>query len=450
MKRYLKQKYLCQDSVIATRPRLDVSVCKDVAAYIESPPPSPPPCDTLIDDCWEHIFDYLPIRDVYSMAQTCKRMNRFAGYYFHKYSPELEYTMEKDGIYCSSLRWYNLESNFHEFVTRLRIDQKSYLNSVSQAQAFSSLKTLIFNNIELTSVQINSRRTLLRNVENLHINGNTISDAIFTAISNYCPKLKCLDIRYTPTSFGVDNNIFLQHYPNLEHLRYEQREDTKIDAMGTFLKKHPNLKQITTNFRFLRTHRDIFSTTNIELDILTVEVPIDFTFNEFVELLKQLYERGFYKLLSVTLYCWEDKYKKLGNKIAALPGLHKLTTHKVLEFSDLALANLKEWHLWEFDMSAEDVENLAKNVVNLEKFTLDYPKIEHILSFVRHSKKLKKLIANYIALPNCVLDLMTYNQERMKLAGACKLTIHVLDRAYIPTKWKYQEMNLTHVKVVRS
>lgn len=448
-----------QDRVIVTR---SYTAAAATAASSNNSSSEPPPCLKLIADCWEHIFDYLAMQDIQSIGQTCKRMHRMAGWYFREYFPELEYRV------CESVTRFYIRSNpcyyevnpmFYQFISKLKIRQRLDRWS-SDGHTFSSLKTLIFKYTTLTANEIKRRRNLFENVESLHIIKCRLSGDIFQPISILCPKLTYLNVDQPIGSYTVKNYFFSQYYPHLKHFRYEPEmgdHDIRIDQLETFLKKHSNINRITTNFRFLWTHRDVFVATNIQVGILTTYFDVPFghvQVDEVFALLKRLFERGFYKSLHLSFgrrgSYLNNRYEKLSNAVAMVPALQKFSArdHKILDL--YCLTNLKEFHMSGEGCSAEDTEKMAKSLINLEVLTNADSPIDIILPFICHSKKLKKLFAVLKSHSGRALDLVAFNEQRTKLSNARKVAIYVQDGVYLPTKWSHTDINLSHIKIIRS
>lgn len=453
MKRSLSQ----DQDIVSVAANVAPITCEAVASSNESSSSTPLPPYTLNSDCWKHIFNYLRMEDVHSMAQTCKHIHQIAGDYFGECTPALNYELRENCIRCSYPYWFSLEPISYKFVSRLELIAHNQLSYTLDAQTFPSLKTVIFKYATLNARTIQNHRMLLTNIESLHITRDWINNRIFEAISVYCPKLKCLDVQCPHSkNDDIEQNLFLQHYPYLEDFRYEPCFTMRINHLELFLTKHPNLKQFTTNFRFFWLHRDIFSEMPIQLEMLTIveKVVTTIPFDAFVELLRRLYERGFYKSLHLSLDHWKHEYHQLIKTIPLIrsyPQFKKMNTLDVYDFS--RLTNLTELHFAQLDSSMEGVENLAKNLKNLEVLIINDPKLEHILPFLRHSTKLKKYITKCLISTehdDFALDLVRFNQERVSLANARKVIIYVQDSVYIPTKWKYDDLNFSHVKVIRS
>lgn len=77
-----------------------------------------------------------------------------------------------------------------------------------------------------------------------------------------------------------------------------------------FLEKHSKLNEIEMSHHFLFANRDVLNQTNIQLHLLGIhfESRNDMKHNdEFVDFLTNLYERGFYKSLKLSIHCKCDE-----------------------------------------------------------------------------------------------------------------------------------------------
>lgn len=71
-----------------------------------------------------------------------------------------------------------------------------------------------------------------------------------------------------------------------------------------------------------------------------------------------------------------------------------------------------------------------------------------ILPFIKHAKKLK-LIKIRCFLDNRDLDLFALNEERKKLENVPKLLIYFERDDFLLTKWKSNNINLSHIEIKR-
>lgn len=407
----------------------------------------PPPYLKLNADCWEHIFDYLSLSDILTMAKTCKRMNQMAGYYMREYYPQYRFRLVNAEIYGDDLC---LQTDFYPFISRLyvRWDTKNNVTKfLSNVNSFDALKTIEFSRGELTKTQVESMQNVLKNVERLFVNQCGIVGDIFGQFANHCPKLKQLDVA---CSRQTDTLFFAHHYPALECCRYWESRPAPVTELKTFFETHSKLKEFYTDIGFLLANRDAFMQSTIELDVLTVHLMgyTNFPFEEFTKLLKELYDRHAYKALSLKLSMLHTGYGHISHAISSLPQLQRL---QLWGNSDLDLSrftDLKELRIHEF-YAGTDLEMLAKGLPKLEHFVISSGQIETILPFIRHSKKLITIKIGYLELDN--LDLLSLNKERKKLQNACQISIHLDDDAYLHPKWKSHnfKLELDLVKITR-
>lgn len=109
------------------------------------------------------------------------------------------------------------------------------------------------------------------------------------------------------------------------------------------------------------------------------------------------------------------------------------------------LTDLKELSL--SFASSEHIETVAKSLTKLELLSLVSTKIKVILTFMRHSKKLKTI--KFLRLSEKVLDAFALSQERKEFENMCPVAIYMPDDIYLPTKWKSRNSNLDLVRIMR-
>lgn len=397
----------------------------------------PLPYLKLIADCWEHVFDYLSFKDILQMGQTCKRMNRMAGYYIREYYPQLEFVAKEGEVYGEKVR---LQPDFYPFISRLSIQWDFSFPFPSNGNSFDALKTIEFCLGRLTETQIRKMQSRLKNVEHILVDLYEIVDNIFEQFANYCPKLKHMNVICHKFN---DDLLFSQYYPSLECFHIWKHEYTPAPELKTFLQRHFKLKQIHMNCNFFWANRDAFIQSNIQLDLLNVgygrldeNVPI----NEFIVFLKILYDHNFYKTLQLSFSGFDNiDLERISHTISTLPQLENVFIRNKLNLDLNRITNLKGLHIDEFD-STVNLEALAKGLAKLEQLILGRTNIETIFSFVRHSKNLKIIKINFLTVGN--LDLFALNNERQKLQNACQVSIYVKNLDYMHPKWKSNNLNL--------
>lgn len=418
--------------------------CKNTA------PENLPPCLKLLVDCWEHILDYLSLKDIHAMGETCKPFNHLAGHYFREYLPNLDYELVRDDVYPPPLAdEFALRPDFYQFISKLKIQGLSKKVYILNAETFSSLKMLIFEGIDLSETRLGYAQNVLKNIEYIELNCSLISSNIFKQLTIDCPKLTCLTIHCAGMEDIVINELFSQHYPQLEHFQIGLR-NVQINQLKMFLEKHPKLKRFSTNFKFLWINRNVLNETNVQLNMLKVlvdekNVPV----NGFVNFLKALYEHSFYKQLHLSFEDCTDMDLNLCRAIYEFPALQKLDLDTDLNIDLSRLIYLNE--LYVHTLIENDLENVARSLIHLKRLVINEFAVDQMFSFIRHSKRLKEFIVDDIIDldRNKILDLFAFNEERKKLVGACQISIGVQEGVYLPTKWCTKNSNLSHVKIIR-
>lgn len=139
-------------------------------------------------------------------------------------------------------------------------------------------------------------------------------------------------------------------YPTLEELTFRSHPEIGGGPMNTnksipmFLELNSNIRKFVTSFRDFREDQDKMMASNLRLDDLAIEhcrSMEDVEFDSMIDLLNRLYERGFYRKLS--LYIDTFTNKKRINQLAAMNGLNKLLVTHLDGLS--ALKNIEELYL---------------------------------------------------------------------------------------------------------
>lgn len=406
----------------------------------------------LIGDCWDQIFDYLSLHDIFRMGDTCKQLHQMAGNYVCKYLPDLQYDLIAGEVFIKLERdTFHIRTDFCQNIRKLCIGKRSELDYFLDADTLSSLKTLIFDSIELTEVQVQYTRNVMINIESVHLKYCDMTVKAIEQLIAYCPKLKFLNVY---DCYMIDDapqkSIFLQNCPTLEHFQYEttlwKESNEKYENMKTFLENHTNLKSFESECSFLWAHQDILLNTNIRLERLIIHFyqwNEEITFDEFVDFLKTLHERGFYETVHF-IGC-----KKFSDSFSTLP-LATLTKAYVNNDPThlTGLTQLKELHI---QVLNADTDPLAKSLVNLERLTICGFPIDdnYILPFIRHSNNLSIIKVESSSIKGA-FDPFAMNEERKKLGNSNPVTISLPEDVYLIQKWKSQNLNLSHVKITRS
>lgn len=411
----------------------------------EEIPPSAPYMK-LIANCWDHIFDYLSSRDILVMGQTCKQLCQIAGNYIPEYFPKFELSVADGEVYYYDDNKIVIQPDFYQYIGTLSIDSEDEFDLSSNVEKFDSLKTIIFYYHTLNRAEIKNMQIVLKNIESIHLIKCEIARNMFALLTNRCPKLKHLNlIQYNAVNVAMSKPW---NYPSkhMNKLTNEHADQTSAlnEGLKIFWEKHTKLECLEIDFHFIWSNWHTLMESNIQVDLL--HLYFDGTFEEIsklVDCLETLHERGFYKILKLSL----DDNNYFCDEIFAFPRLEKLRITIDSSIDINCLANLTDLHCDAINI--ENTEILAKGLTKLERLFLMKSDYDEILTFVRHSKRLKTMIISENLYYRKDFDLFALNEERKKLESATKVLISVPDYDYLILKWKLQFLSLNLVKIVR-
>lgn len=405
-------------------------------------------------DCWERIFDYLSLRDILGMSQTCQRMRQIGGYYFrtnfHGISCDLNENLQPQ-FYGTDEPIELERDDFLRFIDTASIHgELSHLRHYLNMNLLNSLTALRFWYIDLTEQEIGAlENQQANNIERIELFVCTIHDNALQQLLEHCPKVECLRIErniFMPPAASY--SIFQQTYPELQQFQYSR--GTEIDQIAIFMEQNPSIKWFNTDAVNLWTGGHSFLESKIQLDCLSVELYSDdirAVAVEFENFLRTLYERGFYKKLHliVTWPLFMSDYQSFLNGLITFDPLEMLCT---CQYSGIEnhMTQLKELHIREA-VGEMNLETLAKNLKNLERLWIKGSNNRIILPFLEHSKSLKIAIVRLT--DDKSLNLYEMNQERETLERSTKVLIGAPENIYLATKEISRNCNLRLIEITR-
>lgn len=161
-----------------------------------------------------------------------------------------------------------------------------------------------------------------------------------------------------------------------------------------------------------------------------------------IELLNRLYERGFYRKLSLSS-CPHSNKKRV-NQLAAMNGLNKLVSMYVDGLS--ALKNIEELTLGSSE-EFSDLDMVAKILINLKIIRFLRARIDDLLPFLKRSVNMQKIKVEFLKWNT--IDFWALNREREKLPGAEKTTLYLKEEIYLETKWTMKETDFGLIRLKR-
>lgn len=410
-------------------------------------------------DCFEESFDFLALKDIISIGTTCKRLNQVAGYIVNQvYTGGNVYYTEKS--IC--IRGNTKIDHFIKWIPKISIlRETNFQHFITRQSKFRRLREIGFFHCQITAAKMECIAGILNKVESLHLNRCDIDGNLFETIISFCPNLKRLCIASDAISFfknGTQNDWLLRTYPKLEYfglvVHGEINEQTKFPELIAFLEHNSNIQTLFVSPNILWVNRESIFNSSIKLDELAVFVDRteNVNFCAFLNLLKELDERGFFKQLQLTS-SHQDIDQKLLNQMTSLVKLEIGSIYIKLS----AFTELKELYI---DASYEilDWNEMVKNLTKLERILFLYATLDNISFLVANAVRLTKiLVYNLTDSPsyrartkNLNLDLQKWNRDREKLSGARKTTIFAPEGIYLQTKWTQSQTNFNLIRLMRT
>lgn len=425
----------------------------------------------LTIDCYDEIFDYLSLNELYSIGQTCRLMRKVAGEYFQRNFVTFEKICCYDGVYtvCSS------QGNSHQrvYISKLSpyITRISHYYNIFGPHYYiykHSDEFIAVNRIDFIGVSFNRDRVkyiqpILERAEVLQLTKCKFYDGNFhESFLQFCTNLKQLCVHDDIGHVISDGESWLEkRFGNINHLELKPRWPCKIGKLNEFLQQNrDNLRSFSTCSRFLWFNQHQLSESDVKLDELEItvnemdhiKISVEGVYmHSICEVLNGLYARGFYKRLRLSLIELDQNCSELLTTLGGLDKLHLKHFSGIFRVSQLV--NLKELKISN-GIKAKDMDILAKNLINLTEVSLGNTTYNDFLPFVRHSANLQVLQLypkNKKQFNGGALNLNALNDERAHLIGARKLTIHVPDEIFLATKWttKYGITNFNFIEMKR-
>lgn len=411
-------------------------------------------------DCCEEAFDYLSLRSLLSLGQTCKQLNQVAGYIFR-----LNYAAADCDIYDYTANKFNVSIGrigqpncFIKFVYKINILYNGGLKQFCRIQSnFLRLKRINLMGIQLSDDTFENSKGILGKIEFLKLHNCKLQGNFHESVLAFCSNIKRLCVRQTNNFeshlIGNGNDWFHQVYPTLECFEIDTlNEEFSLAELISFLERNPNIRKLTIPDRFVKSSEASLIKSTVRLDDLIIwGASCD---DEFYYKLNQLHEHGIYKRL--TLY-FRGVMPNQGfvDQIAPLNVIVKLRT--ATDGNSIKLSDLKSLEELCIDSSKliADFHGLPKSLLNLERIEFLQASSDAIVPFIAQAVKLKRMKVKrlksgiHFNADTNVIDLVTLNDQREKLIRAQKVTIYVQEDIYLSTKWAFEETNYSFIRLKR-
>lgn len=373
-------------------------------------------------DCFEHLFEWLSLKQLLMCRCTCFRMQRVVDYYIKLNYPKL---------------------------SRLYIRDRQQLLAMCNGHLiyFEWIKQLTIHSIQLNSADAGGIKRVLSQLEILQLNNVDVNGDFYEIILKHCPHLKHLDIiTRSNTIIGTGNEWLLRQYPMLKHFEIhvgrEHRPSLQYAAeLSTFFQLNSQIRIFSVNFEYLGWIKHILLELSVKFDRLVVYAPE--YLQSICNLTNDLYEHGIYERLH--LYLYDAQFD--GGNFSTFNNLEKLYFCDVTdEFTTPIVASVKELSI-RLIYDGDVPQMIAENFINLRIIDLQIAEMHDIRPFVCHAPNIQQIRVGCLDFDWSDDILIELNKERKKLAGACKVAIHVDERLFLLFKWATKiSLNLIELK----
>lgn len=402
-------------------------------------------------DCYEEVFDYLPIEDLVNVGKTCKRLQQVAGHCFQQCYSGKGY-IGSSGI-TNDCNGIDIK-HFVPFIRQVCIeDERGFQDFIDSHSKFSRLKQMEIHSATLTCVN-RLNEISLNGIEDLRVWNSDLGHSFHEIINKYV-KLRRLEIMLYCE--GEWNWFRYSRCPTLEYLKISI---DSVEDITTFLELNPNIRKFATKLNVMYKNRDaMISTRNVKLDDLAIllHTPDDEKLvpdeDATYELLYELYKRGFYKRLH--LYVWEAINQEQIIRLSGVNGLVKLFINRLTEPLALSpLKNIEEIFVRD-SKYLYDLDTMTMDLVNLRRIHFFEASLNDITPFFKRSVememiKVDRFVGGIHFDKNAkVINLLALNRERERLMGATKITLFVEEDIYLATKRAMKGNDFTSIRLKR-
>lgn len=440
----------------------------------------------LNNHCLEKIFDYLSLKDLASLSETCTDMQQYTGDFFQMNYAANQNDCTRSGISTVYVgRDITTKRKSHIKISSLNRFMRNFSCALIglhfhyikwHYKEFESIQHIYIQNSVLNFHKYFNvtMSHMLKNVEVVQLRNCTTDTNLYDFVLVLCKHMKRLHLQdaqlwipknsmdqqplgieppqHAAEISSVSYPWLLNVYSTLEHLELMPRYVFEIDELCEFFQLNPNVRIFSTSTQCLWANQRKLLRSDLHLDVLEIKFYYSNESHPNIEsicnLLKQLNNRGFYKKLH--FYFHDHKNVTDFQHVFSLDALEKLYVDRFDRSYNFAhLSDLKELAIVR-DFTPADMEYLAKHLKNLERLDLvRNATFEHILPFIRNSVNLRK-----IRLGTDVghLKLGMFNDQRTKLINARGITIYVPDNIYLTMKWNYNygETDFSAIKIRRT
>lgn len=241
-------------------------------------------------DCFEELLEYLSLKELHSLAQTCRRMQQIAGSYYQRTFTGINMLCKNDCISVGNILNLNGLDHFVQTISiHNNLEQLDYV-----AANCHSLREITFLGVEFTAEKIECIIGILANVETIKIRGGIIRSDLHDGLLQYCPQLKQLSLHNLTYNSKTPYAWLYRKYPRLESMELFGKDELPFNLLEIFLNINSGIKRFSTGAKRLMNFQ---MNSNVHIDTLTVICDMLYWDDAIIKQLNHLYDGGFYKRL---------------------------------------------------------------------------------------------------------------------------------------------------------
>lgn len=396
----------------------------------------------LNTDCMAEICEWLSICDLITLSHTCEVMRIFVGQYFHR-NYSIPTVCDNDKFLTNSGTVVNI-SNLSPFIKKVSIvgDRLRDTRFKYIAENCNSIEHLKFECITLSDDSISSIKNILRKAQRIDLIRVHTRGDFYEKFLKYCEHLSTFCLQSSDNIFiGSSDNKWLQHkFPNLKHLEFVQIPSTRINNLNVFLEKNSQLESLAMNSSLVWKNQDVLRESKIKLKDFAIVINFEESrdYAAYFQLFNELHRQGLFQQLHLYINGFT---KTIITQMESLQAFVKLyfTNCKLDKSVTSSIASIIELGTVK-SSNLNDIEYLAKNLVNLQRLFIQCADLEDILTFLKFSRNLRIIQVKYLEINRCIgkiLNLPELNKARMQLKNARKVTIFIDETLFLTTKFAF-------------
>lgn len=377
-------------------------------------------------DCFHEIFEYFSFHDLMAVAQTSKRLQQVAGDFYRSYYVSKKVTAQNGGISTMYSRSMDI---FSRYITSVYFSCNGLKTYRFIGTNCKSLRHIWLHG-SLPERGIEYMRDVLAKIENIDLDECFFRYEFYNFFLKHCITMKSLSVRRSlkvrnkSIIIGDGNDWLQRKYPTLENIELTELYKLNGNELKTFFVLNPNVRTFSTDSPSLWENRETFLTCDVKLDKLAVEFTSKDVAVSVVDLLVELFERGFFKRLHVYSAFGSQRHLERMLSLPLAQSLEMLHINQHDFANDVCLENVTVLG----NSNYFHLENLPEKLPNLERVYFYEISTDDILPLIKYSPKLRtikifRLIGGTFYKNH--FDLSVYNMERAKLKGARKVTIYI-------------------------